>query len=178
MYKYNCSDLHWIGDEHSHAFNLILRQLQFDPNKVEPSIPKEIPDEVLDQIDKNIESCSTRIRLQEDKDKAEEDIENLKMEAYHLRNPQQTPFHWDLTIYGDNTNTEDSNEENESYDITEFSEQNVSDEQSVDDGRYKRGRSSLDFNVGKKKSSSQIGPIEYNIGDFVILISGLFCIKL
>lgn len=174
MYKYNCSDLHWIGDEHSQAFTLILRQLQFDISKIEPCVPKTMPDEILTQMDLNIDASSSRIRLQEDKDKAEEDIESLRNELDHLKNPEATPFHWDLTIYGPNSQLVYSSDESENYENAELSEEDASENQSIEDGRNKRGRISIDFNVGKKKSKSQNGPIEYNVDDFVILMSGLF----
>ena len=67
-----------------------------------------------------------------------------------------------------------SSDESENYENAELSEEDASENQSIEDGRNKRGRISIDFNVGKKKPKSQNGPIEYNVDDFVILMSGLF----
>ena len=79
-----------------------------------------------------------------------------------------------MIIYWPNSQLEHSSDESENYENAELSEEDASENQSIEDGRNKRWRISFDFNVGKKKSKSQNGPIEYNVDDFVILMSGLF----
>ena len=87
LYKYNMSDEHWIGDENSKSFELMINETEFNPDFIEDSIPKIFEKYVLDNIELSIKGCSNRIILQDDKEKSEE-INELFEELNKLRNPK------------------------------------------------------------------------------------------
>jgi hypothetical protein len=158
------SDDHWIGDEDSKAFAMMIGRINFHENLIQNSTPLEMQEKILDAIYLNIQSCSSRIRLQPDKTKAEMDIQALFSEYEKLKHPKSSEFHWDMSIYNTRTNSFDSNEEmeNESY----YSENESSSANEINCGR----NIGKPLTVGSQKSAPQ--SIVYNIGDMLILLTG------
>ena len=176
MYKYNCSDPNWIGDDNCNSFNLMLGNVKLIKENVGPSIPKEIDIEILNKIDLNIRSCTPRIMLQAG-NKGENDIISLEEEAYNLRNPKTTEFNWDLSIYerfdenNENDENDDDGEDGENDDDDDDDEEEDNDF-AIGDEIEKVPIKRTVFNVGKKRTITEIEYIDYRIGDMVILLQG------
>lgn len=179
MFKLNCSDELWVGDEQSKAFEIMLREVEFGADLIEDAVPKEMPEDILHQIDLNIKSCSSRINLQDDKQRAARQIQSLLNELEHLTHPQPNPFHWDVSVYkhieidqsdeiGNENNDENEGEDEEKSRTESMSSGNSSENEDVAIGRKESQNMTIDFRVGKQRSV-KVGNT-YEVGEMVILV--------
>jgi hypothetical protein len=191
MYKYNASDPDWLGDEEVKPINLMLETVKFKKNSIQESRPKDVPPEYLNNIDLSIEACSDKIITMMGEEEGSAAIEDLKNEAWKLRNPESNRFHWDTSIYDADANeSDDWDSEEDNYNAEHYDEDNANDNNDmdvsenvddsasieIDDGRNSAYNTSVKFSVGRRQKNQIPTVFEYEVGDFVVMPQGFLYI--